>query len=163
MMKATFCGVLLLALSSGAEAESNQDQMDWGGAAYRRGDYVEAAAWFRKAADGENFIASDLLGNMYRDGRGVPQDYKEALALYRKAADIGYAPAQLDLGLMYFRGYGVPQDRVLAYMWLNLSAALDRNANGRELAAKYRSLVAAEMTSGEVAEAQRMAREWISK
>ncbi|MGB8575646.1 MAG: SEL1-like repeat protein, partial [Pseudolabrys sp.] len=52
-------------------------------------------------------------------------------------------------------GLGVPQDKVRAYMWFNLSAA-----QGREGAAAFRDLIARRMTPAQIAEAQRLAREW---
>ena len=56
---------------------------------------------------------------------------------------------------MYLQGKGVPQDNVLAHMWFNLSAA-----QGSEDARTYRDNVAKLMTPDQIAEAQRLAREW---
>jgi hypothetical protein len=56
---------------------------------------------------------------------------------------------------MYGNGRGVPQDYVAAHMWFNLSAA-QGNAN----AAENRNNVAARMTPAQIAEAQRLARDW---
>ena len=95
---------------------------------------------------------------MYENGNGVPQDYAEAVKWYRKAADQGYARAQNNLGVMYNRGQGVPQDYVMAHMWFNLAAAL-----GDEKALKTRDALAKNMTSEQIAEAQRLAREWKPK
>ena len=47
------------------------------------------------------------------------------------------------------------QDYVLAHMWYNLAAAQDAG-----VAAKNRDRVAAKMTPAQIAEAQRLAREW---
>jgi TPR repeat protein len=55
----------------------------------------------------------------------------------------------------YEQGDGVLQDYVLAYMWYNLAAA-----QGAGVAAKDRDRVAARMTPEQIAEAQRLAREW---
>ncbi len=41
-------------------------------------DYVEAAEWYRKAADQGVAKAQKELGNLYAKGRGVPRDYEEA-------------------------------------------------------------------------------------
>ena len=46
------------------------------------------------------------LGNMYRNGRGVPQGNAEAVHWYRLAADQGYVPALTNLGNMYETGEG---------------------------------------------------------
>ena len=37
-------------------------------------NYPEAAKWYRKAAETGIHPGQSLLGEMYRDGRGVPQD-----------------------------------------------------------------------------------------
>jgi TPR repeat protein len=56
---------------------------------------------------------------------------------------------------MYLFGHGVPQDYVIAHQWLNLAAA-----NGYKTAQEGRDLAAAQMTPAQIAEAQRLAREW---
>ena len=95
------------------------------------------------------------LGFMYVAGEGIPQDSVEALKWFRRAANQGEANAQCFLGLMYFEGRGVPQDFVSAHMWLNFAAA-----SGIEDAAEYRHALTAKMTPAQIAEAQRLAREW---
>jgi TPR repeat protein len=75
-----------------------------------------------------------------------------------KAAEQGYDQAQTHLGLMYVSGQGVPQDYVIAHMWLNLAAA-----SGDDTAAKGRDLVAKYMTHAQIAEAQKLVREWKPK
>ena len=91
---------------------------------------------------------------MYSRGEGVPQDYAEAVRWYRLAAEQGDAEAQFNLGVMYTDGKGVPQDYVLAHMWFNLSAA-----QGDEMARRT-AMVSRRMTPDQIAEAQRLAREW---
>jgi uncharacterized protein len=57
---------------------------------------------------------------------------------------------------MYANGWGVPQDVVRAHMWSNLSAA-----QGDQDAAKNRDDFARlMMTPAQIAEAQKLAREW---
>jgi len=92
---------------------------------------------------------------MYAYGQGVPQNYKEAARWFRLAADQGDAVAQFFLGLSYANGSGVPQDYVQSHMWFNLAGA-----GGEPNAAKARDSVAQKMTSAQIAEAQRLAREW---
>ena len=91
---------------------------------------------------------------MYYNGLGVQQDYAEAAKWTRKAAEQGYTPAQADLGVLYWNGQGVQQDVVLAYMWLSLAAAHEPDA------VRERNLAASQMTTDEIAEAQRLARAW---
>ena len=88
----------------------------------------------------------------------MPQDYAQAVKWYRKAADQGHAKAQYNLALMYANGYGVPQDYVSAHMWWNLAAA-----KGDENAKRNRDIVAERMAPEQIAEAQRLAREWKPK
>jgi uncharacterized protein len=59
---------------------------------------------------------------------------------------------------MYGAGLGVPQDYALAHMWVNLAAA-----GGHKDAVKNRDIVAAKMTPAQIAEAQKLAREWKPK
>jgi len=123
---------------------------------------AEALRWFRLAADRGDALAEFNLGVMYAEGLGVPQDHAEAAKWYRRAAEQGSPQAQFNLGLWYARGDGAPPDNVRAHMWFNLAAAnfppsdiRDRNA-----ASSSRDAVAKLMTSGQIAEAQRLAREW---
>jgi TPR repeat protein len=102
---------------------------------------------------------------MYREGRGVPQNDAEAVKWFRKAAEQGYAGAQYSLGYMYANGQGVPQDYVLAHMWCNLAVSRfpASEKEKREMVVKYRDIVASEMPPAQIAEAERLAREWKPK
>ena len=127
-------------------------------------DYAQAVAWYRKAADQGIAEAQNNLGVMYANGQGVPHDYEVAVSWYRKAANQGYVIAQDRLGSIYFNGlYGISKtvrpDYVQAHMWYNLAAAQE-NFNG---AAYSRDQIAARMTPAQIAEAQRLAREWKPK
>jgi TPR repeat protein len=121
-------------------------------------DYSEAARWYRLAADQGDFIAQYHLGVRYSQGQGVSRNYSEAARWYRLAADQGHATAQYDLGIMYDKGQGVPQDYIRAHMWFNLAGS-----KGLALAIEGRDMVAKKMTPGQIAEAQRLAREWKPK
>ena len=85
-------------------------------------------------------------------------DYATALRQFRCLADQGDANAEFQLGAMYLSGSGVPQDYVIAQKWLNLAAA-----GGDEEAIKYREMIAPRMTPAQIAEAQKLAREWKPK
>ncbi len=125
---------------------------DEGTAAYQRGDYATALREFRPLAEQGAADAQFNLGVMYFKGRGVPQVHAEAVKWYRKAAEQGVAKAQYNLGHMYSYGLGVPQDQVQAHMWFSLADA-----------GKHRDYVASLMTPEQIAEAQRLAREWKRK
>jgi TPR repeat protein len=123
-------------------------------------DYSQAAMWLRKADDQGNADAQDMLAGMYYHGAGVAQDYVQAVALYRKAAEQEDALAQTALGTLYHDGTGVPQDDVQSYMWFNLAAICADDAATRHAASQFRDELAARMTPDQIAEAQRLAREW---
>ena len=67
--------------------------------------------------------------------------------------------AQFSLGFMYATGQGVPQDDVQAHMWFNLAASR-MTGEDREIAVRSRDRVADGLTPEQIAEAQRLAREW---
>lgn len=119
---------------------------------------AEAVKWYRLAANQGNAAAQYNLGVIYAEGYGVPQDYAEAAKLYRLSADQGDALAQSNLGFMYSDGKGVSQNYVRAHMWFNLSAA-----RGDQIAKNNRDLVEQRMTAAQIAEAQKLAREWKPK
>ncbi|MDA2911492.1 sel1 repeat family protein [Nitrospiraceae bacterium AH_259_D15_M11_P09] len=143
--------VVLVAAPAWADFEAGWE-------AAERGDYATALKELRPLAEQGVAKAQTALGLLYHIGRGVPQDSIEAVRWFRMAAEQGNAPGQTGLGGMYFYGRGVPQDDVLAQMWVNLAAA-----QGNELARMIRDLLAEMMTPAQLAEAQRLAREWKPK
>ncbi len=88
-------------------------------------------------------------------GRG---DYDTALREFRLLANQGHAQAQVNLGIMYSQGRGVPKDSVQAYRWYTLAAG-----QGDDLAEKFTDHLAKSMIPAQLAEAQRLAREWKAK
>ncbi len=60
------------------------------------------------------------------------------------------------MGLVYSTGLGVVEDRVAAHKWFNLAAL-----RGSEEAKDRRREIAEEMSSDEIREAQKAAREWL--
>lgn len=61
------------------------------------------------------------------------------------------------LGLIYSTGQGAPLDLVQAHMWFNLAAL-----RGSQAAKHCRKELADQMTSEQVASAQRAARAWLN-
>ena len=121
-------------------------------------DYSEAQAWFRKAAEQGDAIAQFSLGVMYTKGLGLPQDHTRAMRWYRRAAEQGHSRAQNNLGAIYDIGRGVMQDYVQAHLWFSLAAT-----TGDERATKNRFELTKRMSLAQIAEAQRLAREWKPK
>ncbi len=58
----------------------------------------------------------------------------------------------------YAKGEGVPEDFVQAHMWVNLAGA-----QGEQQADKNRDIISKLMTPAQIAEAQKLAREWKPK
>lgn len=129
------------------------------------------------------------LGLMYHNGHGVAQDHAEAAKCYRKAADWGDKDAQFNLGLMYENGQGVACNLVESHMWLELATSADRTRDSLPMSgdgkralpeswiawladgetryraeqqrrARHLENLASMMTSEQIAEAQRRARQW---
>lgn len=63
-----------------------------------------------------------------------------------------------ELGMIYSAGLDAETDLVAAHKWFNLAAI-----NGNTEAAHYRQEVAREMSAGDVAAAQRAAREYLTR
>ena len=98
-----------------------------------------------------------MLGWCYQTGEGIPQDNEQAVKWYRKAAEQGNADAQNNLGVCYVKGEGVPKDTMFAYMWFNLAGATLGDARDA------RDSLSRTMTPEQIAEAQRLSREWKPK
>ena len=138
--------VEIAAEQGGAEAQYNLGVM------YNIGDGVpedklEAAKWFRKAAEQGLAVAQAALGLQL-----LAKDKPEAVKWFRKAAEQGSSSAQFHLGRMYGGGMGVPKDFVRAYAWFNLAAG-----RGWKTPARVRDRLAEIMSPEQVAEAQELA------
>ena len=170
MLKRLLTGLIVVVAMSGTAAAGPLEDAD---AASQRGDYATAMRLYRPLAEQGNAEAQNELGTLYEQGLGVPEDYAEAMKWYARAAEQGEAAAQNNLGATYESGKGVRAGEqvgenrfivttvccqplyVMAHMWFNLAAA-----QGDKWAAEARDAVAKKMTPDQIAEAQRMAREW---
>jgi len=151
-----------------AAAQGDADAQFWLGAAYQRAwfgafDDQEALKWLRKAAAQGLPNAQFRLGQMYEDGEGVPQSDSSAANWYRKAADHvpkevgGVWEAEVQLAYMYRDGR-LPRDDVQAYMWFAIvGSSLDPPVDSDM------KRVARHMTKAQIAQAQRMAEDWIKR
>lgn len=92
-------------------------------------DYVQAAAWYRLAAEQGNADAQCNLARLYLRGllgagpAGI--DYGDAFYWYRLAADQGSAIAEVAVGNLYFSSLGVPpqmENYTLAIYWCTKAA-----------------------------------------
>ena len=154
--------LLFVALLAGFAALAHAG-LDKGMAAYDRGDYARAYKEIKPLAEKGDIAAQFYLGVMYDFGRGVSQDYVQAMKWYRRAAEQGDAEAQFELGWAYTDGKSVPQDFIQAYMWFDLAAAHENDTYAEDYAGDFRDSLAEKMTPAQIAEAQRLAREWKPK
>ena len=125
-------------------------------------DLAEALKWLRKAADQGDIDAQHDLGYVYHEGKGTPRDYAESAKWYRKAAVQGHPTSQFNVAFMYGTGQGVPLNFVEAYLWFSLAIEHLPASDGfnRGKAERNRDVIAGRMTPGQIAEAQKLAREW---
>jgi uncharacterized protein len=73
------------------------------------------------------------------------------------AAETNGSDALFELGLLYASGLDIASDVVAAHKWFNLAAV-----RGNPAALIHRKELAREMSSAQIAEAQRLAREWLA-
>jgi uncharacterized protein len=98
-------------------------------------------------------------GGRYAGRKGeMRMGYLESdpLSQFERDARSGRIEALYNLGLAYSTGQGVSVDYVAAHKWFNLAAM-----KGIEEARAWRAQISREMSSPQIAEAQRQAREWL--
>ena len=100
-------------------------------------------------------LGSACAGN-FEDGLEAYKrgDYATALSKFKPLAEQGDAKAQNQSGAMYATGRGVPKDMVQAYMWFSIA-----DVQGFEKSSGQINLIEKAVTSEQIAEAQRRARE----
>jgi uncharacterized protein len=142
-------------------------------------NFGEALKWYRLAADQGSSYAENIIGITYERGISVAQDDAEAFRWYRRAANKVYDRAgdtwihspQYNFASMYAEGRGTAQDNVKALMWFMLAAAfgdtkapaefgVDLLGTSKLTALEQRDRLKALMTDAQIAEAERLAREW---
>ncbi|HEX8300888.1 tetratricopeptide repeat protein [Sphingomonas sp.] len=85
-------------------------------------DKAQAAAWYRKGAEGGNTDAMFALGVALDAGTGVTKDQAEALRWFERAGNAGHVRAMYWAGDAYMDGLGVTADPAKAIPWLRKSA-----------------------------------------
>ncbi len=153
-----------LAEKGNAEAQCQLGLMYFDGKGVPK-DATEGTKWLLRAAEQGHPSAQWYAGGSYMRGRGVPEDLVEAAKWFRRSADQGYAIGQAELATCYILGLGVERDNVQAYMWFQLaSTRFTASQQHRvQFAIDNRDFAAASMTPEQIAEAQRLAREWKPK
>lgn len=121
------------------------------------GSHQFAVQLYQENAEKGNSDAQYKLGLLYLNGNGALQDFTEAAKWLKLAAEQGYALAQYELGLIYRTGYGLATDQVQSYIWLNLAAAA-----GIQKAVAVRDEVMRSLSTKQLAQAQKISREWLA-
>ena len=136
-----FVGLMTVSLMllSPPIAKADPADLDAGGQAFNRGNYAAAIREWMPLAEKGHIQAQYLLGQMYDDGKGVPEDDAVAVKWYRKAAEQGHPKAQFYLGLMYDRGQGIPFDPREAARWYRKAAEQEHPEAQLNLGRKYAS------------------------
>jgi TPR repeat protein len=83
---------------------------------------IEAAKWYRLAAEQGHAAAQYSLADLYDGGRGVREDHAEATKWFRRAAEKGHAAAQRAMGDLYNVRGGTEKNDVEAAKWYRLAA-----------------------------------------
>lgn len=124
-------------------------------------DLLLAALWYSRAAEQGHAGAQFTLAVLYSIGTGVPENAQRSAYWFERAASQGHAEAQSQLGILYATGRGRARNPVVAYKWLALARTNERGSNAvRAKAVESLERLAATMTQAQIAEAQRLAREW---
>jgi TPR repeat protein len=147
---------LLLTTLAHADFQAGKDAFD-------RHDYATALKEWQPLAEQGDAEAQYNLAQMYTRGQGVPKDHAESNRLYRLAAEQGHRESFFYLGVSYQWGRGVPQNYIQAHKWYNVAAAQDWELPILEKIAEVRDTLAKDMTPAQLAEAQRLAREWLGQ
>jgi TPR repeat protein len=102
-------------------------------------------------------LTGAAVSGPFEDGMAAYKsgDYVSAAQVWRPLAEEGDPRAQNNLGLLYATGQGVPQDSVLTLMWFSLAAA-----QGFAPAKVNEATAVSALTPEQIAEAQRLVREW---
>jgi|TARA_X000000950_G_scaffold74651_2_gene93204 TPR repeat protein len=115
-------GVWLIGCAPTLHSQTFADDFQRGLAAYDRGDYTAARAFWQPLADNYDLAALRNIGHMYRLGQGVAQNQEKAAHYYARAAELGFAPAQFNLAVMLHAGAGMDADKKAARQWAQRAA-----------------------------------------
>lgn len=143
--------------SSGAILPAAAEQED-GVAAFQRGDYATALRAFMPLAEQGDATAQVRVASAYF--LMGPTNFLKAAEWFRRAAEQGHPGGQLGLAEMFWGGWGLPQSYVQAHMWSSLAESGLPPAQ-RARAIEIREDVTQWMAPDQIAEAEKLKREWL--
>ena len=118
---------------------------------------MEAARWFRLAADQGHAEAQYQIGLTHYFGKDMPKNFDEAQWWFHKAAEQGHSNAQALLGNLL--RFNVKEDPAEAYKWLSLAAAGTNNFDAKATLEE----LAREMTPDQIAEGKQRAAAFLTR
>ncbi|MDD5035939.1 MAG: tetratricopeptide repeat protein [Methylococcaceae bacterium] len=147
----TLCFALLFGLLQNPVMADDHPELTPADEAYSAEKYDEAARLYRRDAELGVIAAQVNLAILYLDGLGVGRDDKQAAVWFLRAAEQGNQEAQHNLGLLYQEGRGVAQNAVEADKWFNIAGSTSQS-----------EAIERKMNQEQIAEAKKLASEWIS-
>jgi TPR repeat protein len=95
---------------------------------------------------------------MYLHGWGGAKDASEGARWVKEVAEQGNVEAQVLLAALFLTGEGVKKDETAAYMWLSVEGS-----RGDADAKRLRDILSRHMSSEQIANAEKLAKEWKPK
>lgn len=138
----------------GMDQEDPDGALPWFRAAAEQGHVEAQFRWAQERLHDANLVAFDGEEEVE-----VPEEIREAERWLRAAAERGVEEAQLSIGRFYARR-GQFENLVQAFKWLDLAMRPPREGDLSPWRTFECDRVAERMTPDEIAEAQRLAREW---
>ena len=102
--------------------------------------------------------AQHALGHMYLHGWGGAKDASEGARWVKEVAEQGNVEAQVLLAALFLTGEGVKKDETAAYMWLSVEGS-----RGDADTKRLRDILSRHMSSEQIANAEKLAKEWKPK
>jgi len=112
----------------------------------------------QQAEQGDRLAAYQLASHYDNQTTDTDNNQKLAVKWYQKSAEAGFETAQMMLAFKYALGNGTEKSMQTAYTWFAVVAEA-----GNETAVAYREKAKLELTAEQIAEAQKLAQEWIKK
>ncbi|MDO6497116.1 tetratricopeptide repeat protein [Photobacterium sanguinicancri] len=114
-----------------------------------KADPLKGMYWLKKAADDTPAVQA-MIGDLFKNGRGLPRDNQKAIEWYTKAANEGSVPAMVELGHFYASGGGTGKtDCANAIKWFNDASNAGSMDSKRNLVWLYATCSDKEQRDGE--------------
>lgn len=112
-----------------AKAKSTDAQRELGLCYMNKGDFENAARWFKTAATDKDLTSTYYYGHLLINGKGVSKDAQQGVIYMLGAANSDFAQAQYEMGELYAQGLGVHKDEAQSAAWFK-KAACNNSAKG---------------------------------